>query len=127
MIFRAQRYEKGRVISLRDMEEAKNFLLVTYEDSYTTLEDAAAPRDFNKWLNRVVEKIKEEGGKIHRTKLLRQMSPYGCLKRDVDLLLRQLFEEGRIFIKSESGKLLQSPTKNGTEIYEWKTGLGANL
>ena len=122
MIFRAQRYEPGRLITLQDMTEAHRFLLSTYEDAFSVVEDAINPRDFNKWMNRIVTLLKRDK-ELSRTMVLRQLSPYGCKKDDVNLILRQLYEERRISIFTAEGDPKTYPSSDGKELYRWKKGL----
>ena len=123
MIFRANRYDLGNRVELEDIRQARAFLNATYNDSYATLEDAIAPKDFNKWMNRVISLLRRHR-KVKRTLLLRSLSPVGCRKDDVNLILRQLKEEYRINIHTPPGG---TKFKDGNEVYEWRTGLQEGL
>lgn len=116
VIIRAQRYERGREITLKDYEEARRLLDSTLRSAHQSIEDVGETKD-KKWFNRLVSLVKEKPRSWNE--LLRSLSPYGCYAQGVYTMVGQLMEEGRLECYVGSDKK-EVPARKTNATYKWK-------
>jgi hypothetical protein len=119
LILRAQRYEKGNVITTRDYLQARKILDVTLERDHSPIEDVGAST-YGKHYNRIRKLISEQPRV--RMKLLQAMSPYECTADNVSSIVNSLVEEGKVSITLD-GKNNTICSKTGREVYTWAASL----
>lgn len=121
MVMRAQRYEVGRMIELGDLKDALRFLNATYKSNYNSIEKAVVKDDWTKKYNKIVD-ILERFRRIRRKDILMKFSPFGGKASELDQIITQLVEEGKVKIFFND-KELERPTKAAGktyELYEWQ-------
>jgi len=116
LLIRANRYEEGRVITLQDYREAKRILEATYSQNHGSIENVGVS-DLTKHYNRIKKELMLHP--VKRRDLLRKMSPYGCYKAEVNHIITNYVEEGRVEILLD-GKPRRGVSKNGEEVYVWR-------
>ena len=121
LIMRIQRYAKGNVITRRDFEDALHFLEGTYDGASDVLSTVGADY-YSKAYSIIVGFIKRRPNEeINRKTLLNSCSGRQVNAELVTKIVSQLQQEGKLIIKRD-GKEVQSPSKNGREIYKLKGG-----
>jgi hypothetical protein len=113
---RAQRYDVGRVIELGDLKDALRFLNATYKTNYNSIEKAVVKDDWTKKYNKIVS-ILERFKRIRRKDILMKFSPFGGKASELDQIITQLVEEGKVKIFFHD-KQLERPTKAAGKTYE---------
>ncbi len=118
MLIRAQRYERGTEITVKDFNEALIILESTLNNSHQATDDVGASL-FRKCVMRISQTIQRHEKGISRRNLLR----YNSRDYNVQIIhpaLNQLYQEGRIEITVETKKM-HSVSTAGVEVYKWIT------
>lgn len=114
LLFRLQRYQKGRRIELEDFNNARNLLEATSGEVEATLENIGTPF-YTQMYNRIyrhLEKVK----KRTRRSILTTYSKYGLTSPLLDEIISQLVQEDRLHIRLD-GKTTYYPSHHGRELY----------
>lgn len=116
LLLRAQRYDEGTKITIRDFLEADRILQATFNSGYEVVKDVGVGYE-RKWMNRIIVLMRDKG-RLTRAQLQRAMSPYQCYADNLAAILRTLYQQGSISIRLE-GNDMDAPSRKGNELYIW--------
>jgi len=116
IIIRAQRYEEGTTIIIRDFVEADRILRATFGVSDDAIKNIGASYD-RKWMNRVMAILRKEKSRTRR-QLQQAMSPYSCNADHLQVILKTLHGQGSISVRLD-GQDREAPSRKGNEKYFW--------
>lgn len=115
-LLRAQRYEEGREIGIRDLLEAEKILNATFASNINAVCDVGMSPE-TQWLNKITHLLKVNKS-LRRDALCRRMSKHECYAPTISNIISQLVEEKKVVIKRE-GRFQGKPSKDGSELYIW--------
>jgi hypothetical protein len=97
LLVRFARYDaEGFIVQKRDLEAAIRILDGTFKESVQTKQSFSTREGFARHYATLLGYIRRNGETFERRKVIQYMSSKGVASRDVDIVLRQLEEEGVI-------------------------------
>lgn len=116
VLIRAQRYEIGREVQLKDLMKAQQILEQTYHQNEEATQNVGAT-ERGKHAIRVLEFIRDRR-EVNRRRLLQAMTRY-LSSEDLTSIMEQLRESGDIDIVLD-GRKQQQATRQGKEVYIYR-------
>jgi len=116
LLIRANLYETGREITLEDMEEADKLIMATSINARGIINEITVG-EYGEWLQKIENYIMERGS-VKRRQILTSFS--GKLRAmDLNEIINRLEQEGKVNIRSESGRSNRKASNNGKETYTY--------